>query len=147
MTSLADLVAGASYPLRAARLMVRSPALWSYVLVPVTVTLLVAAVAYVALLGAGFRLVDALTGGLPEALGPLRTLLRLLLATLLLVGAPPEPSSTATASTPAPPRPTGAPMPPARCPAELPPTSCVGSSPLGAMTRLPLTLSASRRQS
>jgi CysZ protein len=79
------MIAGASYPFRALRLIAGTPSLWQYVLVPVLVNLLVGALVYAGLLAAGLRLVDQLTAALPPELGFLEALLQIVLVIALLL--------------------------------------------------------------
>ncbi|MBD2020244.1 EI24 domain-containing protein, partial [Leptolyngbya sp. FACHB-36] len=58
-------VAGATYPLQAALLLARSPALWSFVAVPVLVNLILGVVLYLGLLFPAWGAIAAWTGGLP----------------------------------------------------------------------------------
>jgi len=56
---------GAGCPWRAIRLLVRQPALWRYVAIPVGLNLLVGVVLYTTLLLAGFHLIGVLVEGWP----------------------------------------------------------------------------------
>ena len=72
------LLRGASCPWRAIRLLVRQPALWRYVAIPVGLNLLVGVVLYATLLLAGFRFIAMLVEGWP-------TWIAWLLRSLLLI--------------------------------------------------------------
>src|ERR671925_2342627 len=71
-----DLVAGATYPLRAWVVLSRTPSLWGYVVIPILVNLMVGAALYLGLLLAGLRYIDALIAGLPAWAAVLAVLLR-----------------------------------------------------------------------
>jgi CysZ protein len=64
---MGQLLAGASYPLRACRVLGRTPSLWPYVAVPVAVNVVVGIAVYAALLFAGLRAIDALLAAAPAA--------------------------------------------------------------------------------
>ena len=79
-------VAGLTYPFRALGMLRRAPQLWSYVLIPIVVNLLVGATLYAGLLFAGLRAIDAAVAGLPEWAAVFGALLRVLLIVGLLIG-------------------------------------------------------------
>ncbi len=85
---MGGLLSGASYPLRALRVLGRTPGLWPYLVVPVAVNVGVGLLVYAALLFSGLRAVDAFVVGLPSWAAGLGMLLRALLVIglLLLVG-------------------------------------------------------------
>jgi len=72
--------------LAAADLLRRTPRLRRYVVVPILVNLVVAAVLYGTLLSLGFRLVDRLVGEVSGPLAGLAALLQVLVVILLLFG-------------------------------------------------------------
>jgi len=82
---ISGFIAGLTYPFRALGVLARTPRLWSYVLVPVLVNLLVGVTIYVGLLFAGFRTIDAIVVGLPTWAVGVGTLLRALLVVVLLL--------------------------------------------------------------
>jgi CysZ protein len=79
------LFAGATYPLRALRLLAATPALWPYVVVPVLLNVVVGVLLYFGLLVAGFELIDRVTAGLPSGFAFFEALLQALLVILLLL--------------------------------------------------------------
>jgi CysZ protein len=78
-------IAGATYPLRALRLLAGTPALWPYVVVPVLLNIVVGVLLYFGLLVAGFELIDRVTAGLPPGYAFLEALLQAVLVLLLLL--------------------------------------------------------------
>jgi len=62
---MSSFLRGASYPWRAAQLLVCQPSLWRYVAIPVALNLLVGIVLYVTLLLAGFHLLDTVVESWP----------------------------------------------------------------------------------
>lgn len=83
--SAGTLWAGATYPLRALAVLMRTPRRWRYVLIPLLVSIVVGATLYVGLLWAGWRGIDALVAGLPAWAAFLGVLLRALLMIGLLI--------------------------------------------------------------
>jgi len=79
------LIAGASYPFRAAALIARTPALWPFLIVPVLVNVAVGVLVYAGLLFAGLRGIDRLMAGLPPELGVVEPLLQAVLIVVLLL--------------------------------------------------------------
>ena len=79
------LIAGASYPFRAAALIARTPALWPFLIVPVLVNVAVGVLIYAGLLVAGLRGIDRLMAGLPPELGLFEPLLQAVLIVVLLL--------------------------------------------------------------
>ncbi len=82
---MTTFLTGASYPLRALRVLSRRPALWTYIIIPVLLNALIGATLYAGLLFAGFRGIDALIAGLPEWATVIAWLLRGLLIVTLLI--------------------------------------------------------------
>lgn len=78
-------VSALSYPLRAFGLLVRTPSLWRYVVVPIGVSLLLGAALYAALLWAGFRGLDGLMAQLPDWATPAGALIRIALLVALFI--------------------------------------------------------------
>lgn len=63
---LGGLISGAIYPLRALWLLIKTPRLRNYVLMPILVNLLVGITVYAGLLFLGFKAIDALLAGVPN---------------------------------------------------------------------------------
>jgi CysZ protein len=82
---LQAFIAGIAYPFRALAMLFRAPRLWSYVLIPIAVNLLVGVTVYAGLLLAGLRVVDAAVVGLPGWAAVFGALLRVLLVIGLLL--------------------------------------------------------------
>jgi CysZ protein len=78
-------VAGLTYPARALGVLLRTPRLWRYVLIPILVNIVVGATLYAGLLFAGLRAIDSFVTGLPEWAALLSLLLRVLLIVGLLI--------------------------------------------------------------
>lgn len=76
---------GTTYPFRAFGVLLRTPALWRYVVVPVLVNLVVATLLYGGLLFLGLRWVDANVGAASGATAILAALLRVVLIIGLLI--------------------------------------------------------------
>ncbi|HEU4329132.1 MAG TPA: EI24 domain-containing protein [Roseiflexaceae bacterium] len=78
------LVLGASYPFRGLWLLIGTPRLWRYALIPLLINLVLGALLYGLLLSAGLREIDATVAQAPlgDLLGPI---LRVLLIILLLI--------------------------------------------------------------
>lgn len=84
-SGIAGLFAGATYPLRAVKVLRDHPQLVGYVVVPILVNVVVGGTLYVGLLLAGFQGIDALVLRLPEWLTFLEIVLRILLTLLLFL--------------------------------------------------------------
>jgi CysZ protein len=80
-----ELVAGATYPLRALVVLNRTPRLWQYVVVPVLVNLLVGVLLYASLLYGGWQGISALMSDVPEPFGAVALLLQGALVVVLLI--------------------------------------------------------------
>lgn len=80
-----DFLHGVGYPFRALGAINRHPELWRFVLVPILINLVVGLLLYVGLLAAGFAWIDTVIAELPEWLGVLAVLLRILLVIGLLI--------------------------------------------------------------
>ncbi len=78
-------VSGLTYPLRALALLTGRPRLWSYILVPILVNIVVGATIYAGLLTVGLSAIDSFVAGLEGWAAPVRVLLQLLLIVGLLV--------------------------------------------------------------
>lgn len=76
---------GASYPLRALRLLLVAPGLWPYFVVPVLLNVVVGVLIYAGLLAAGLALIDRLVAGLPPGWQGVEVLLQVVLVLLLLL--------------------------------------------------------------
>jgi CysZ protein len=79
-------IAGLIYPFRAIGMLARTPRLWKYVLIPITLNLLVGATLYAGLLFAGLRAIDTAVAGMPAWAAIFGALLRVLLIAGLLIG-------------------------------------------------------------
>jgi CysZ protein len=81
-----DFVSGLAYPLRALAVLASRPGLWSYVLIPILVNIVVGATIYAGLLLVGLRAIDSFVAGLSNWAAVLSVLLRVLLIVGLLLG-------------------------------------------------------------
>jgi CysZ protein len=81
-----QFVAGLAYPLRALALLAGRPSLWSYVLIPILVNIVVGVTIYAGLLFLGLRAIDSFVAGLSNWAAVLSVLLRVLLIIGLLIG-------------------------------------------------------------
>ena len=79
-------VAGLAYPLRGLALLASRPSLWSYVLIPILVNIVVGVTIYAGLLFVGLRAIDSFVAGLSSWAAVLTVLLRVLLIIGLLIG-------------------------------------------------------------
>ncbi len=79
------VLGGVGYPFRALALLVRTPRLWDYVLIPLILNLLVGIGVYAGLLFAGLRAIDNLVAHLPQWLMLIEVLLQAILIVLLLI--------------------------------------------------------------
>jgi CysZ protein len=83
---VSTFLGGLLYPLRALSLIVRNPGLWSYILIPLLINLLLGIVLYTGLVTAGTATIDQVLAGLnPDVLPILRGLLQALLLIVLFV--------------------------------------------------------------
>src|SRR5262245_3154553 len=78
-------VSGLTYPVRAFGVLLGTPRLWRYVLIPILVNIVVGVTVYAGLLFAGLRAIDSFVAGLPEWAALLGVLLRVLLIVILLI--------------------------------------------------------------
>src|SRR5262245_33633778 len=77
-----SLISGLVCPIRALAVLVGRPSLWSYIVVPIFVNILVGATIYAGLLTLGLSAIDSFVAGLSG----LRTAVTVLLRVLLIVG-------------------------------------------------------------
>jgi CysZ protein len=80
------LVSGLAYPLRALALLASRPSLWSYILIPILVNIVVGMTIYAGLLIVGLRAIDSFVAGLSSWAAVLSIILRVLLIVGLLIG-------------------------------------------------------------
>jgi CysZ protein len=85
LAPVGGFLVGATYPLRALRLLAANRSLWPYVLAPIGLNVVVGLTVYLALLLAGLRGIDALVASLPDWAAALGSMLRVLLVVGLLV--------------------------------------------------------------
>jgi CysZ protein len=79
------LFAGGLYPFRSLALLVRTPRLWDYVLIPVILNLLVGIGLYAGLFFAGLGVIDDMVARLPQWLMLIEVVLQAILVVLLLI--------------------------------------------------------------
>lgn len=84
-TSPVSLLAGATYPFRALVVINQHRRLWSYILVPILVNIVVGILVYAGMLFAGFQAIDNLLAGTPEWATLLAVVLRVVLVVALFM--------------------------------------------------------------
>lgn len=86
MQAVASFTGGLFYPFRALGLLLRSPQLWPYILVPLLINLLLALLLYAGLYTAGTAAIGQVLAGLPADIAPiLRGFLQALLLIVLFI--------------------------------------------------------------